>query len=125
MKKVFISILLSLCMIFNAAAKDKAQDLQDTTQILESINYFDSGLFGQLDNGSDNLNYSALSIYEVNEVNVATKLKEDWIKEITDAVVAIIYNGQDSITRVTQITSRLVIYVNEYSTYVTNKIFNT
>ena len=65
MKKVFISILLSLCLIFNAAAKDKAQGLPDTTQILESINCFDSGLFGQLDNGRDNLNYSALSIYNL------------------------------------------------------------
>lgn len=69
--------------------------------------------------------YSALSSYEINEVNVATKLKEDWIKEVTDAVVAIIYNGQDGITRITQLTSRIVIYVNEYSTYVSNKIFNT
>lgn len=68
--------------------------------------------------------YSALSSYEINEVNVATKLKEDWIKEVTDAVVAIIYNGQDSITRITQLTSRVVIYINEYSTYVSNKIFN-
>lgn len=69
--------------------------------------------------------YSALSSYEINEVNVATKLKEDWIKEVTDAVVAIIYNGQDGITRITQLTSRIVIYINEYSTYVSNKIFNT
>lgn len=68
--------------------------------------------------------YSALSSYEINEVNVATKLKEDWIKEVTDAVVAIIYNGQDGITRITQLTSRIVIYINEYSTYVSNKIFN-
>lgn len=65
MKKALFSILLSLSVIFNLTAKDKPQDLPDTTQILESINYFDSGLFGQLDNGRDNLNYSALSIYNL------------------------------------------------------------
>lgn len=69
--------------------------------------------------------YSILSAYEINEVNVASKLKTDWIKEITDAVVAIIYNGQDAITRITQINNRLTIQTNEYSTFVNNKIFNT
>ena len=69
--------------------------------------------------------YSILSAYEINEVNVASKLKTDWIKEITDAVVAIIYNGQDAITRITQINNRLTIQIDEYSTFVNNKIFNT
>ena len=69
--------------------------------------------------------YSILSAYEINEVNVASKLKTNWIKEITDAVVAIIYNGQDAITRITQINNRLTIQTNEYSTFVNNKIFNT
>ena len=69
--------------------------------------------------------YSILSAYEINEVNVASKLKTDWIKEITDAVVAIIYNGQDAITRITQVNNRLTIQTNEYSTFVNNKIFNT
>ena len=69
--------------------------------------------------------YSVLSAYEINEVNVANKLRTDWIKEITDAVVAIIYNGQDAITRITQINNRLTIQTNEYSTFINNKIFNT
>lgn len=69
--------------------------------------------------------YSILSTYEINEVNVATKLKEDWIKEISDNLIAIVYDGQDAITRVTQINNRLSIYVSEYSTFISNKIFNT
>lgn len=69
--------------------------------------------------------YSILSTYEIHEVNVASKLKEEWIKEVSDNIVAIIYDGQDPITRITQINNRLNIYINEYSTYVNNKIFNT
>ena len=69
--------------------------------------------------------YSALAIYEINDVNVASRLKEEWIKEIADNIVDIIYNGQDAMTRVTQINNRLNICINEYSTYINNKTFNT
>lgn len=69
--------------------------------------------------------YSTLSIYEINEVNVASKLKEEWIKEIADNLIAIIYDGQEAITRITQINNRLSIYLNEYSTFINNKVFNT
>ena len=69
--------------------------------------------------------YSKLSAYEINEVNVASKLKEEWIKEVADNIIAIVYNGQDAITRITQINSRMTICINEYSTYINNKIFNT
>ena len=69
--------------------------------------------------------YSTLSAYEVKETNVATKLKDDWIREVADNIIAIVYDEQDSITRITQINSRLGICISEYSTYVNNKIFNT
>ena len=69
--------------------------------------------------------YSALAIYEINDVNVASRLKEEWIKEIADNIVDIIYNGQDAMTRVTQINNRLNVCINEYSTYINNKTFNT
>lgn len=69
--------------------------------------------------------YSILSSYEINEVNVATKLKEEWIKEVADSVISIIYDGQDSISRITQLNNRLMIYVGDYSTYINNKTFNT
>lgn len=69
--------------------------------------------------------YSTLAMYEISEVNVASKLNENWIKEIADTIIAIIYNGQDAITRITQINNRLSIYCNEYSTFINNKIFNT
>lgn len=69
--------------------------------------------------------YSILSSYEINEVNVATKLKEEWIKEVADSVISIIYDGQDSISRITQLNNRLMICVGDYSTYINNKTFNT
>lgn len=69
--------------------------------------------------------YSSLSSYEIKDINVATKLKEEWIKEITETLVAILYNGQDAPIRINQISNRVGIYINEYSTYVNNKIFNT
>lgn len=69
--------------------------------------------------------YSALAIYEINDVNVASRLKEEWIKEIADNLVDIIYNGQDAMTRITQINNRLSVCVNEYATYINNKTFNT
>lgn len=69
--------------------------------------------------------YSSLSAFEIKEVNVATKLNEDWIKEIADSVINIIYNHQDAMTRITQVSNRISIFVTEYSTYISNKIFNT
>lgn len=69
--------------------------------------------------------YSALSVYEINEVNVASKLKEEWTKEITDAIIPIIYDGQDAISRIAHINDKINILISEYSIYVSNKIFNS
>lgn len=85
--------------------------------IISNINKFVSTEYYRL--------YSALAIYEINDVNVASRLKEEWIKEIADNIVDIIYNGQDAMTRVTQINNRLNVCINEYSTYINNKTFNT
>jgi len=69
--------------------------------------------------------YSSLSVFEINEVNVATKLKDEWVKEIADAILAIIYDGQDAVIRIAHINDRISILLNDYSTYILNKIFNT
>ena len=69
--------------------------------------------------------YSNLAVYEINEVVVASKLKEEWVKEIADALIAIIYDGQDAVIRIAHINDRINIMINDYSTYVSNKIFNT
>ena len=69
--------------------------------------------------------YSTLSVYEIHEINVATRLKEDWVKEVADTLISIIYDRQEPITRITQINNRLNIYISEYSTFINNKVFNT
>lgn len=68
--------------------------------------------------------YSALSAYEINDCPVSSKLKSEWIKEVADDVISIIYSNQDSSTRIVQLNNKLLIDVNEYSTFVTNKIFS-
>lgn len=68
--------------------------------------------------------YSIFSVYEYDKVNVATRLKEDWIDDVTEEVLQIIYNGQDAIDRIRQINNKLSIYTEEYSTYINNKVFN-
>ena len=69
--------------------------------------------------------YSILSSYEINEVNVANRLKEEWIKEVANNMIAIIYDGQEAISRINQLNNRLFVYIDEYSTYINNKTFNT
>ena len=68
--------------------------------------------------------YSIFSAYEHDKVNVATKLKEEWIDAVTEEVLQIIYNGQDAIDRIRQINNKLSIDTEEYSTYINNKVFN-
>ena len=68
--------------------------------------------------------YSTFSAYEINDVNVATRLKEEWIKEITDSIISIIYDGQEAIDRIAQLNNRLLIAVGTYITYMNNKVFN-
>ena len=69
--------------------------------------------------------YSALSVYEIREVNIASKLKEEWIEEITNALITIIYDGQDTVIRIVHVNDRISILTNDYSIYISNKIFNT
>lgn len=68
--------------------------------------------------------YSTLSIYEIKGLTISSKLKEEWIKEVSNTIINIIYDNQDSIARVTLMTNRLSIYMNEYTTYVVSKSFN-
>ncbi len=69
--------------------------------------------------------YNVFSAYELDGICVATKLKEDWIDAVTNECLAIIYDGQDSINRINQISNKLLILTNEYSIYINNKVFNS
>lgn len=69
--------------------------------------------------------YNVFSAYELDGICVATKLKEEWIDTVTNECLDIIYDGQDSINRISQISNKLLILTNEYSVYVNNKVFNS
>ena len=68
--------------------------------------------------------YSIFSSYEHNSINVATKIREDWIDEITNECINIIYDGDDSANRIRQLNNKLTLLSESYSVYVKNKIFN-
>ena len=68
--------------------------------------------------------YNVFSAYEINGVNISTKLKDEWIDDVTKECLDIIYNGQDSLTRISQISNRLDIIADEHSVFVNNKVFN-
>ena len=69
--------------------------------------------------------YSTLSDYEINEISVNRRLKEEWIKELSDEILKIVYNDNDQITRISQINNRVATLIANYSTYINNKTFNT
>lgn len=68
--------------------------------------------------------YSIFSAYEHDKVNIATRLKEEWIDAITKECLQIIYNNQDATDRIRQINNKLTINTEEYSIYINNKVFN-
>ena len=68
--------------------------------------------------------YSTFSAYEHDSINVATKIKEQWIDDITDECIAIIYNGDTALNRIRQINHKLNLISEEYSIYIKNKILN-
>lgn len=68
--------------------------------------------------------YSIFSTYEHDSVSVATKIKESWIDDVTDECIAIIYNGNDALTRIRQLNHKLGLISEEYSIYLKNKILN-
>lgn len=68
--------------------------------------------------------YSIFSSYEYDKVNLASKLKEEWIETVVEECLQIIYNGQEGADRIRQICNKLTIYTDEYSIYINNKVFN-
>lgn len=67
--------------------------------------------------------YNIFSAYEVDGINIATKIKDEWIDDTTKECLEVIYDGQDKDVRIGQIINKLAIIANEYSVYV-NKVFN-
>lgn len=68
--------------------------------------------------------YSLLSAYEINEINISTKLKEEWIEELAKECLSVIYEGGDKINRISHIHTKIQVIVTGYSVYILNKVFN-
>lgn len=68
--------------------------------------------------------YSIFAAYEYEGVNVATKIKEEWIEDITKEALTIIYSKQDALNRIRQLNNKLSLCAEEYSIYISNKVFN-
>lgn len=68
--------------------------------------------------------YNVFSAYEVDGINIATKIKDEWIDDATKECLEVIYDGQDKDARIGQILNKLTIIANEHSVYVNNKVFN-
>lgn len=68
--------------------------------------------------------YNVFSVYEVDGINIATKIKDEWIDDTTKECLEVIYDGQDKDVRIGQILNKLTIIANEHSVYVNNKVFN-
>lgn len=68
--------------------------------------------------------YSIFSAYEHDSVNVATKIKEEWIDNVTEECLKIIYDGAEAAIRIRQLNNKLNLIIEEYSIYIKNKVFN-
>lgn len=68
--------------------------------------------------------YSIFSAYEHDSINIATKIKEEWIEKITEECLQIIYNKSSDVVRIRQLNTKLNLISEEYSIYTKNKIFN-
>ena len=69
--------------------------------------------------------YSTLSDYEINDAPVNRRLKEEWIKELSDEILKIVYNNNEQLIRIGQLNNRVATLIANYSTYINNKTFNT
>ena len=68
--------------------------------------------------------YSVFSAYEIGGVNVATKLKDDWIEDIANDCTNIVFSDGDAIRRLEKLSKKLEMLCEEYSIFVNNKVFN-
>lgn len=68
--------------------------------------------------------YNVFSAYEIDGINIATKIKDEWIDDTNKECLEVIYDGQDKDVRIGQIINKLTIISNEHSVYVNNKVFN-
>ena len=68
--------------------------------------------------------YQLLSAYEINNINISTKLKEEWIEELAKECLNVICEGGDKVNRISHIHTKIQVTITGYSVYILNKVFN-
>lgn len=69
--------------------------------------------------------YSIFALYEHCGINLASKIKEEWIDVVTNECFQIIFNRCPDSERIRQLNRRLSIDTDQYAVYINNKIFNS
>ena len=68
--------------------------------------------------------FSVLSAYEINGINVASKLRDEWIDNIDKEIIDVVFSEDDNLTKFNRLSSKLEIITEDYSVRVNNKVFN-
>lgn len=85
--------------------------------IIQSIDKFVNSYYYRLHN--------QLSSFEINNHKLSVFCKEEWKEELVNYINDIIFNNKlEKLDKITEAQNKLDIVISDYSTYVTNKIFN-
>lgn len=117
------NVIITSFLSFKSAVLDQCIDTIIHNNINENKDNITQNVYKTINTEYYKL-YSTFSAYEHDSVNISTKLKEEWIDEVTDDCIAIIYNGNDALTRIRQLNHKLTLIAEEYSIYIKNKILN-
>ena len=117
------NVIISSFLRFKSAILDQCIDTIIHNNINENKDSITQNIYKTINTEYYKL-YSIFSAYEHDSVSVATKIKENWIDDVTDECIKIMYNGNDALTRIRQLNRKLGLISKEYSIYLKNKILN-
>ena len=117
------NVIISSFLRFKSAILDQCIDTIIHNNINENKDSITQNIYKTINTEYYKL-YSTFTAYEHDSVSISTKLKENWIDDVTDECIAIIYDGSDALTRIRRINHKLGLIAEEYSIYIKNKILN-
>lgn len=117
------NVIISSFLRFKSAILDQCIDTIIHNNINENKDSVTQNIYKTINTEYYKL-YSTFTAYEHDSVSISTKLKENWIDDVTDECIAIIYDGSDALTRIRRINHKLGLIAEEYSIYIKNKILN-
>lgn len=117
------NVILASFSSFKSAILDQCIDIIIHNNVNENKDSITQNIYKTVSTEYYKL-YSIFSAYEHDSINVSTKIKEDWIDDVTDECISIIYDGTDALTRIRRLNHKLRLISEEYSIYLKNKILN-